>query len=53
MNFAERQIADRRSASLSAWRSLGRRAQDRKRYDNARIAHWMERFDAARQGVAK
>lgn len=49
MNFAERQIEDRRRAALNEWRALGRRARDRQRFDNERIAHWMARFDAAKQ----
>jgi hypothetical protein len=48
MNFHERRIAERRADALRDWRAAGRRAADSKRLENARIADWMRRFDAAR-----
>ena len=48
MNFAERQQHDRRRAALAGWRALGRRAEDRRAFDNSRVRTWLARFDAAR-----
>jgi hypothetical protein len=49
MNMIERRQAERRADSLRDWRAAGRRAADKKRLDNARIAHWFAIFDAARR----
>jgi hypothetical protein len=51
MTYAERQVADRRKAAITEWRALGRRAEDRRRYDNVLVSFWLDRFHAARMSV--
>jgi len=46
--FIERRQHERRQAALNQWRALGRRAADRKRLENARIADWIRKFDEFR-----
>jgi hypothetical protein len=48
VTYAERRQAERRDHALAAWRALGRRAGDKRRVDNARVAHWLARFEYAR-----
>jgi hypothetical protein len=51
MTYAERQQADRRATAIADWRRLGRRAEDRRRFDNARVAAWLDTFHAARAAL--
>lgn len=46
--FERRQI-ERREHALTEWRKLGRRADDRKRLETARLVEWKRKFDAARR----
>jgi hypothetical protein len=48
MNRMDRRQHERRQAALNEWRALGRRADDRKRLENARIADWLRKFDEFR-----